>query len=241
MSVPLVLPALWILLGCGDLGLVVTPAEPVAASPGTSPGQSSEGGGSDDAGTSSDEEQVRGSLEGNTWALDLATVTFVEPPGLASVLSLMESTVLLFHATDESTDELDMVVTLAAADGQQDPCQRVQALPDADWLNPVFAIDEGVLELSISGAPVAFRDTVLSATVEPDGRGWHDGVLLGTLDARDLEAAFPEGTDVCNLVEAMGSACGRCDDGAAQCFELHLDDIAATEAPGRFDTSPDGC
>ena len=79
------------------------------------------------------------------------------------------------------------------------------------------------------------------ATVEPDGKGWHDGVLLGNLDARDLEAAFPDGTDVCNLVDAMGGSCEKCSDGEVACFEMHLEDIAASEADGAFDSTPSGC
>jgi hypothetical protein len=240
--VELLMFALLSLLACGSLGLtpdvnlVSARSEDTAASP--------RGHGNDDdaAGSSdSDAEPVESSLIGNTWALNLADVTFTEPPGMGSALGLMRSTTLLFHARDEGKQRLDLMVTLAAEDGRQDPCQSVQTLPSANWTNPVFALDQGDINLRISGENVAFADAVLTATVSPDGQGWYDGSLAATLDGREFAAALPEGTDVCMLVDAMGGACIDCADGVKQCFDVFFEDIKAEPAVGVFDTAPDGC
>jgi hypothetical protein len=232
--------ALTLLAACGDFGLTTFATTRRASDDDTGYVQGDDRGGGDGGGSQSgaDDEEVAVSLTGHTWAVDLAEVRFVEPPGMAAVLSFMDSTVLLFHASKQSKKELELVVTLAAADGTQDPCQRVQRLPTADWTNPVFAVDEGQLDIDISGESVAFKDALLSAAVDADGDGWHDGVLAGRIDAREFAAALPEGTDVCNLVDGMGGQCSACSDGEVQCFDLDIEAIRADPAVGDFDPSP---
>lgn len=226
-----------LLLACGDFGLA--PEVNLVQSATGDTGESPRNGGDDDQ--AADEDPVSGSVEGNTWAVDLADVNVTEPPGMSSMLALMDSTVLLFHATVEGKKTLELVVTLASPDGSQNPCERVHSLPSADWHNPVFAIDDGTLNITISGEDVAFDNTVLGATIDVDGEGWHDGILTSSIDAREFVAALPEGTDMCELVDAMGGACGGCDDGAKQCFDLVIEDIVAQPARGDFDASPSGC
>lgn len=224
------------LLACGDFGLT-SGVDVVEADAGGAGGYAPYG--EDDEQV--DETPVSVDLAGRTWAVDLAEVKVTEPPGMGSMLALMDSTILLFHASNEKERSLDLVVSLAAADGTQNPCEKVQSLPSAEWLNPLFAIDEGTLNITISGNNVAFSEAILGATIDADGAGWHDGGLSARIDAREFEAALPQGTDMCELVDAMDGECEACDDGADKCFDLIIEDISAVKARGDFDLTPSGC
>ncbi len=226
--------------GCGGLGLgqysdAAQLADTSGADADSGPTHGNAGNGADSSG----DPPVSVGLAGHTWAVDLKDVTFAEPPGMAMVTSLMTSTILLFHATAETSGTLDLVVALAAPDGTQDACQPVQQLPTAEWLNPTFDLNKGELDITISHQTVAFQHALLDATIGADGQTWSNGELSGRIDGRQLSAAL-NGTDVCALVQSMGGACSPCDDGVVQCFDLDIQDIGGVSA-GAFADPPSGC
>lgn len=191
------------------------------------------------------DEPVSASVEGQTWAMDLADATFVEPSGLGGMLSLLDSTVLLVHVVKERSTRLNMVMTLAGSDGQQDPCERIVDLPGAEWsTNPEFVIDENEMEIMVGGAPLILEGALFSGIVSGDGSGWSDGVIAGLADTRDLPASLSEdlGMDVCDMVELVGGRCESCPgDGVNACFELEIEHITAEPFSGGFDPSGDEC
>jgi len=205
----------------------------------------SELGGDDDGAPEWPEEPVSASVEGQTWAMDLADATFVEPSGLGGMLSLLDSTVLLVHVIKERSTRLNMVMTLAGADGQQDPCERIVDLPGAEWsTNPEFVIDESEMEIMVGGAPLILEGALFSGIVSEDGDTWSDGVIVGLADTRDLPASLSEdlGMDVCEMVELVGGRCESCPgDGVNACFQLEIEDITAAPFSGSFDPSGDEC
>jgi hypothetical protein len=236
-----------LLLGaCGEFGLTQLGGGAVVADTGAS-ARDGDGAPAGQGASEDDDEggasPIGASLEGRTWAVDLDTVTFTEPAGLEGLLSLLDSSILLFHVTEESEDRLELVVAMAGVDGRQDPCERIVTLPDAAWTNPDFAIDEGRLELTVGGEAMNIRDAFLAAQVVSQGEGWSDGELLGELDAREVEPALPSGTDVCDLIDTMGGSCHACSDGSRTCFDLVIEEIVASAVDSGFDPEPDdsGC
>lgn len=222
---------LFALVGCGGVGLVSTKTD----------GETVEAGADTSSGTSAgdDAPPVEVALLTHTWSVDLGSVSWVAPPGITSLVALSDSTRLLFNVKAESSDSLSFAVSLAAADGGQNPCERVVDLPAARWDNPRWTIDEPSLPLTMGGSPVDVKDAWFSAVVTPDAEEWTDGVLEGTLDARELAPGLGADIDVCQLIADMGGGCVPCDDGDVSCFEVRVEDLWATTLHSSFDPNVD--
>lgn len=222
---------MWMLSACGDIGLVASPDDHVVSA--GAPGDSAEE-------VEEAAPRVQAGLAGRTYRVDLTSVQAVQPSGLSALMATSGSDFLLFHVLDESADELSMVVTLAASDGRQNPCEPVQSLPTADWSgNPRFSIERGSVGMRIGGEDVTLYETRLAATVAEDATLFSDGDLEATIDTRELGDALGE-TDVCELVEAMDGSCTACDDGAVRCVEVILAEIIGVEVNFGFDPENDG-
>ncbi len=207
---------------------------------GGGPGGGTDGGGTDGGGAGGG-DPVEGSIAGKTWSVDIADATYVEPPGLGSLVDLAGTTILLFHATSANETSFKMVVTVADDTGAQNPCERVVDLPTADFSdNPDFVIEGSELGLVVNDVSVSIADTLVSGTFEDGGDRWVDGVIRGTMDTREWQEALAADVsqDLCELVELMGSACGPCSDGANACFTLDLADVVGQPYVGSFDPDP---
>jgi hypothetical protein len=228
---------LFSLVACGEFGLmdIQAPERPAREDARTDGGTTGDTTGDAAPADGADEPEVTVPLEGRTWSVDLATVNFTSPPGIGSLVDLLDSTKMLFDVIDESSDRLSLVVAMAGADGAQNPCERVLTLPPAVWENPVFTIDDGDIRLTVGGGPMDVRAALLTAEIAADGSEWSDGVLDGIIDARQVNAGLGDGWDVCDLVSSMGGACEACDDGEEQCFELRIESINAQPVTTGFD------
>lgn len=217
-----------VLVGCGGVGLEAMPDEVV---PGTADPTA------DDAGVAA--AATTGDLGGELFVIHRAGLEVVDPPGLDTMLDQVLDRDVLFYVAAEESTRIRIDLALAGTTGAQDPCATVVELPTADWShNPVFEVGPGRLEVPISGALTTFRDLTLTGTFAEDGTSWSDGEMSAELDARELAAAVPEGTDVCGLVEAMGGACHACDDGAKTCFTLAFDHVGGEKVGLEFDPTP---
>lgn len=182
-------------------------------------------------------------LAGRSYAIGAEALTIADPPGLDGMKDEFLSRPLLVFVAEQSGDELQLRITLAAPDGRQDPCEKVRAFPAADFSqDPLFDVRGGELTTSFGGGhPATFRELALTGIFDPDAQAWHDGTMDAMLDARELEPALPEGTDVCELVEGLGGACTACGDGEEACFQLGIEGIRAVRADLDFDEEPEGC
>lgn len=183
-------------------------------------------------------------LDGTTFSVDLTAVTVVQPPGLATLFSELDSGPALFHVLHEDDSIMELAIALGDVDGGQSPCEPVHRLPAADFTqNPWLEIHGASLPLSMGGHPVTMDYMGLSALISSDGARWDAGSLSAVLDTRELAPLFKDGTDVCALVEGMEGVCEPCPDGAVACVAVELDNVRARQVPILFDPDLDtsGC
>ena len=160
-----------------------------------------------------------------------------QPAGLDTLFHDALKQNVLFYVGDESDETLGLQITLAAADGSQDPCQTVRTLPDADWNNPTFSAGPGELAVSFGGQAASLRHLTVTGTFDEFASTWRDGTLSTQVDARELAAALG-GVDACELVANVGGACEACDDGAMQCITLEFSDVSAAQTNANFTPTP---
>jgi hypothetical protein len=233
------------LAGCGGVGLESTlsstgGAKPAGDDGGTDAGSDDGGGGADDGG-SADLEPVDADLEGRTYVVDVSTLTAVDPPGLDALLATMDSSYLLFHVTTQLSDALVFSTALADSTGAQTLCEPVQDLPPATWsTNPVWSIDRGTFDITLSGEQVTLGEAYMTAIFVPDGSRWDDGTVQAVIDTRELGGVIADGVDACELVESMGGACIPCPDETNLCVNVDLEDIVGEETGIAFDPTVDG-
>lgn len=182
-------------------------------------------------------------LDETLYVIDRATMRVTEPPGLDALFGEVLDRDVFVYVSRETAATIELAVTLAGTDGQQDPCEAVRTFPEGDWsANPVFDVGPGELATSFGGHPASFRSLLLSGVFDESGAAWRDGTLAAELDTRELAPALGD-VDGCDLVADLGGECGRCDDGVEACFALHIEGIVADRVETRFDDTPDarGC
>ena len=179
------------------------------------------------------------SLVGNTYAVDLSSGNFEEPPGVGDLIgSLLENNILI--GITGVTDGLAIRGAISEAGNEnQDYCtQSLESFPTADFSeNPYFEINatEGI-ELSVSGMDIAIDSLLLSGTFADDGSYFGGAELAGELDARKLAPLLGELVDstdpdeICGLLMGFGVSCGECSsDGEAYCINLKVTRLVANE------------
>lgn len=226
LSVPLVVLPWWLAAGCFGLQDNMPELDSAADT----------GGG----GTSPEEESspaVEADLTGALYVIAPDDLTVTEPAGVDALLHESLNQNVLMYVADASSSSLSLDLSLAGADGRQDPCERVRELPVAEWDNPVFYAGPGEMDVSFGGQPAVLRHLTLSGTFDADAQAWHSGTMTTQLDSRELSAALG-GADACELLAAMGTECGPCDDGTDACFTLVFDDVQAARSSSSYDTTP---
>jgi hypothetical protein len=199
-------------------------------------GDGGSGGGSG-SGTGA-EPEVGVTIDGRTYEAELADVVVIQPAGLQPFIQDTAEG-LLFHVSGETSSTLEWTVGLSTSSGNQNACEPVYELPQADWsANPEFFIRNGAMEIPVNGEPVGLDQLSLETVVAADGKSW-DGVLGAMLDLRDLESTVAEGTDLCALVAAIGATCEPCSDGTDMCVYVEME-IQAEQVTVSFDDSEDG-
>ena len=184
-------------------------------------------------------EDLTVSLVGKTYAVDLASGNFVQPPGIGSLLGGLFENNILLSVTAEG-DTLEFIGALSEEGSTaQDTCSETFAdFPTADFSNaPMFEVPEADLSLSISGFSATIYSLAVSGTFAADGSYFGGGELSGELDARqlvDIVGGLMDGVesadDVCGLVAGFGVSCSECSsDGEAYCVNLEVNRLVANE------------
>jgi hypothetical protein len=178
-------------------------------------------------------------LVGKTYAVDLASGNFVQPPGIGSLLGgLFTNNILLgITAADANLEILGAISVEGTTD--QDTCtETFSDFPSADFSNsPMFEIPEGDVTLSVAGYTATIYSLAVSGTFAADGTYFGGGELSGELDARqlvDIVGGLMDGVesadDVCGLVAGFGVSCSECSsDGEAYCVSLEVNRLVANE------------
>jgi len=185
---------------------------------------------------------VDANVEDRTWVADLMNATITEPQGLGAFLALMDSTAVLFHVEAEYDDKLDLIFALTSADGHQDVCQPVLDFSGADFGgNPWVFVERTNIDLRINGVDVALMDAQLELRIQAYGQGFQEGWMVSEIDGRELDEALGDRIDstFCELLDALGTECHGCDDGAESCFFIRIEDLEGSDYGGPFDANVD--
>lgn len=184
-------------------------------------------------------EELTVDLVGKTYAVDLASGNFVQPPGIGSLLGGLFTNKILLSVTS-SGDTLEFIGALSEeSSAAQDTCSETFTdFPTADFTNsPMFEVPENDLSLSISGYSATIYALSVSGTFAADGSYFGGGELSGELDARQLVEivgglmdGVESADDVCGLVAGFGVSCSECSsDGEAYCVTLEVNRMVANE------------
>ena len=175
------------------------------------------------------------SLAGNTYALELAEARFIEPEGVAALLSQFLTFDLIVGVKD--VDEGSKKITMQGALGLEDSdppkqsCDPVIPFPQASIAeNPYFELGPQKFEITVEDVKVTIDDLYLSGSFAPDGSYIDGAVLSGSIDTRAFVDLVEEGgpdSAVCDLAFQMGIECVDCGGGENYCLNLLVDSISA--------------
>jgi hypothetical protein len=182
------------------------------------------------------------SLEGMTYAVDLAAANFVKPEGVGALLGSLLTQSILIGVTEANDNTISMVGALSKENPStdQDMCEPSIEFPvAADFTAaPYFSIEADELSLAVSDFNVGIKDFTLSGEFASDGSYMGRGVLAGLIDSRDLVDALIGGgllgegstaADVCELLASFTVECEPCSDGEVSCLSIEVDEIEADE------------
>jgi hypothetical protein len=187
-------------------------------------------------------------LVGNTYDIDLAGATFVEPPGVGSILASQIGDIRVLFTMTAASDFAGGTVDIVGAVGEEaggnitvDPCTETLKLTEtqpATWdsATGALAIGPADLSLSIQGITADIQQLLITGTVKPDGINMAGGVFAGTIDTRPLDGLLDDSGEegaICDLVEeTVGIPCDDCGGGEMFCLSLRAEDIIAELVPG---------
>jgi hypothetical protein len=174
------------------------------------------------------------------YSLDLASGTFVDPPGVGALLQSQLNVDILIGVLNADGATLELIGAIGeegAATPTQDLCTESIDFPAADFSeNPYFEVGPQTTTLEVQGISVVIDDLFVSGAFAPDSSAVVGAVLAGSIDTRPLaglvgDDAPPEA--VCDLAVTFGINCAACSDGSGDfCLSLLVTDIAADEVPG---------
>ena len=178
-------------------------------------------------------------IVGKTYAVDLASGNFVQPPGIGSLLGgLFTNNILLGITAADANLEILGAISLEGSTDQDMCTETLSDFPTADFSNsPLFAIPEGDVTLSVAGYTATIYSLAVSGTFAADGSYFGGGELSGELDARQLVEivgglmdGVESADDVCGLVAGFGVSCGECaSDNEAYCITLEVNRLVAND------------
>ena len=176
-------------------------------------------------------------IVGQTYALDIASGTFLEPAGVGDLIgSLLENNILIgIKSVEDSQMNIRGAISVAGTPDQDFCTATLESFPSADFsAAPYFEIPSGDVELSVAGFTATIFNLSVRGTFAADASYFGGGYLEGELDARQIypllgdagiEADGPE--DVCSLLLGFGVACVPCVDTEPYCVRLVVDRLVA--------------
>ena len=184
-------------------------------------------------------------LVDNTFVVELSEVTFTEPAGFGSFLSVYLDVPILIGVVSIDGDSMDMLGAQGrlTSDGRYVQKKR-QTLEDGEKYTvptwdfpgvdysqaPFWAGESELIELRYDGTLIPVHNFHVEGTFAPDGRSFGGGRIWGLGDTRHMAEIFnsDDANYVCGLVETAGASCEPCpDDGEPYCLFLKGEDIEA--------------
>jgi len=173
---------------------------------------------------------------GRTYAVDLGSGRWIEPPGVGALIAgVIDFNLLL--GVESSDPDLGFLFGFedSIAPGAQDMCvetTRSALTPFVD--NPYFSMSVPSLNLDL-GVEVPLSGGALTGSFAADASYIGGMTLEGLIDTRPL-APLVGGLgpyDVCALLLAFGVSCEVCpSDGAVACVDVMVDSLIANEVSG---------
>ena len=187
-------------------------------------------------------DPVEGSLQGNTYRIDLTSATFSQPPGFGSLVGGFFENYLLMGIISDNNGQLRARGAISEAGGySQDEC-----LPTEEGFStgsfsssPYFSFPPFEASLPFGGMGFVLENVRISGVFASDGSYFEDGVISGVMDARDnfhlfegLGLEMESASDFCGLFAGFGVSCESCSDGQSYCVDFELVDIYAPVQSG---------
>ncbi|MFT7521055.1 MAG: hypothetical protein ACI9MC_003206, partial [Kiritimatiellia bacterium] len=152
------------------------------------------------------------SLVGNAYALGLAEARFIEPDGIAALLSQFLTFDLLVGVKSVDTGaETIQIMGALGVEGAPTPtqdCSPVIPFPEASISeNPYFELGPQEFSIEVEDVVITIDDLYLSGSFAPDGSYIDGAVLSGVIDTRAFVDIVEEGgpdTAVCDLAFQLG-------------------------------------
>ena len=185
-------------------------------------------------------------LQGKTYSLDLGAADWLEPGGVAPLLTLFFDVPALIGVPLANPTQLQLGFAIGdeADDGTitQDPGDAPIPFPVVDFsAQPYFEAQAPVVNLEVSAVVIPVYDFAFSGTFSPDGTRIGGGTVQGIGDTRFagplLGSNDPDA--VCTTAQGLGVQCGPCpNDGQSFCLPVSVQAIEGVEVPGLTLGSP---
>lgn len=173
-------------------------------------------------------------LEGKVYHLDLQGADWVEPGGVAALLTLYFDSPGLLDVAYVTEQQLQLRFTLgyyADSELRQDTTRDLIPFPTVGFTEqPFFDAEAARVELDFSGATIPVYDFAFSGTFASDGNSIGSGAVSGLGDTRyagDLVGDDAPGA-VCQLAGGFGVACVPCPDFLPYCLPVSIQNIQGT-------------
>ncbi|HNC96554.1 MAG TPA: hypothetical protein PLA94_12010 [Myxococcota bacterium] len=195
-----------------------------------------------EGGTSNTEDYppIEEDLSGHVYIVQQDDFRITEPPDLIDYQNQLFNRPMLFYVNDQAKDRLQLSMTLAAGDGNQDRCQPVRSLPTSDFSqNPTFSLGPEELRTSLGDQGMTLFKFMMEATFAEEGSNIRLGTITAVLRAEDLVPVIPEAD--CRFIEDLGGECHGCPGGTEGCFDLELSALRGRwQAQASFDPRETG-
>lgn len=174
------------------------------------------------------------SLEGKTYALDLANATWISPEGAGVLIASVFGGAVLIGVQSASDTELDCLGSsgqlTSSESWQQDPCFPTIDFQSVDFSNnPYFEIVSPLVQFEVQGITAVVHDVSVSGGLTADAIV--DGNFSGEIDMREYTAVLQG--DGCDLIESyLGISCVECrSDSSVDCLWIEATNIGGARVP----------
>ena len=173
-------------------------------------------------------------LEGKTYHLDLQGADWVEPGGVAALLTLYFDSPGLLDVAYVTEQQLQLRFTLGYYSNnelRQDTSRELIPFPTVSFTDqPYFSAAATLVDLNFSGASIPVYDFAFEGTFAADGNSIGGGAVSGLGDTRyagDLVSDDRPGA-VCELASGFGVTCVPCPDGMPYCLPVSVQNVEGT-------------